>query len=214
MADKLEGGLLTGIILVRHGRTEWNRVERFRGRADLDLDEVGVRQAELTSERLAQWPVSVIYSSPLRRAMRTAHILSRRLSLEAKPLDGLIDIDYGNWQGLSPEEAALRDQEVYSQWIERPHLVTFPGGEGLARVRERVASVIEEVLKLHPDEVIALVSHLVVCKVFVLSLLGLDDSHFWRVEQGVCAINLFQVGNEIPTVTLLNDTCHLKDPCL
>jgi broad specificity phosphatase PhoE len=91
MADKLEGGLLTGIILVRHGRTEWNRVERFRGRADLDLDEVGVRQAELTSERLAQWPVSVIYSSPLRRAMRTAHILSRRLSLEAKPLDGLID---------------------------------------------------------------------------------------------------------------------------
>ena len=83
---------MTRFVLVRHGQTEWNRVERFRGRADLDLDEVGTRQGEAAAERVARWQTSALYSSPLRRAMRTAEIISRRLDLPVMPLDGLIDI--------------------------------------------------------------------------------------------------------------------------
>ncbi len=104
---------MTQIILVRHGQTEWNRVERFRGRANLDLNEVGIRQAEATAERVARWTVAAIYSSPLPRAKTTAQILARRLGLEVELLPGLIDIDYGQWQGLSPDEAAVRDSTLY-----------------------------------------------------------------------------------------------------
>jgi len=201
---------LTRFVLVRHGQTEWNRVERFRGRADLDLDEVGVRQGEASAERIARWQTSALYSSPLRRAMRTAEIISRRLNLPVTPLDGLIDIDYGTWQGLSQEEVSGRDGDRYKLWLESPDKVEFPDGESLEDVRGRVVGVIEELSSRHDDQTIILVSHKVVCKVVLLYLLGLDNSRFWHVEQDVGAINAFEVIEGISRVSLLNDTCHLR----
>lgn len=202
---------MTHLVLIRHGRTEWNRVERFRGRADLALDEVGMKQAEITAERADEWPISAIYSSPLRRALTTAEAMGRRFNLEVKLLPGIIDIDYGEWQGLSPEEAAARDNDLYTKWLESPHMVKFPGGESLTEVRERAASAIDDVVAQHSGATVALVSHKVVCQIMILSLLGLDNSHFWQISQDVCAVNLFEVRDGIPSALLLNDTCHLKD---
>ncbi len=198
------------IILIRHGRTEWNRVERFRGRADIGLDEMGVKQAEAAANRIAEWQISAIYSSPLRRALTTAEILAGRLNLEVKPLFGLIDIDYGDWQGLSPEEAAARDGDLYSRWLNSPHTVKFPGGESLDEVRERASSAVDSLITQHLKQTIILVSHKVVCQILILSLLGLDNSHFWEIAQDVCAINVFEVRGGVPSALLLNDTCHLK----
>ncbi|HIE17790.1 MAG TPA: histidine phosphatase family protein [Dehalococcoidia bacterium] len=202
---------MTRLVVVRHGRTEWNRVERFRGRVDIDLDEVGIKQAEAAAERIAKLQAAAVYSSPLRRAMTTAEIIARRSNLEAKLLPGLIDIDFGDWQGLSPDEVAARNNELYSKWLGNPHLVEFPGGESLAMVRERASSAVDSLITQHPAETVILVSHKVVCQVLVLILLGLDNSHFWEITQDVCAINLFEVRNGVPSALFLNDTCHLKD---
>jgi broad specificity phosphatase PhoE len=186
-------------------------VERFRGRADIELDEVGMKQAEATAGRIAELQVSAIYSSPLSRALNTAKILAKRFNLEVKPLDGLIDIDYGEWQGLSPEEAAAKNGDLYSKWMECPHMVKFPSGERLADVRERADSVVDSLIAQHPKETIVLVSHKVVCQILILILLGLDNSHFWEIIQDVCAVNLFEVRGGIPSALSLNDTCHLKE---
>ena len=201
---------MTRLIVVRHGRTEWNRVERFRGRADIKLDEVGIKQAEAAAARIADWQVSAVYSSPLCRALATAEILVRPFGLEVKLLPGIIDIDYGEWQGLSPEEVAAKDGGLYSKWMESPHEVKFPGGESLAAVRERAASAMDGLIAQHPKETVVLVSHKVVCHILILSLLGLDNSHFWQIAQDVCAINLFEVRGGVPSALSLNDTCHLK----
>ncbi|OGO59188.1 MAG: hypothetical protein A2025_01465 [Chloroflexi bacterium RBG_19FT_COMBO_47_15] len=201
---------MTRLIVVRHGRTEWNRVERFRGRADIKLDEVGVKQAEAAAARIADWQVSAVYSSPLRRALATAEILVRPFGLEVKLLPGIIDIDYGEWQGLSPEEAATKYGDLYSKWMESPHEVKFPGGESLAAVRERAASAMDGLIAQHPKETVVLVSHKVICQILILSLLDLDNSHFWQIAQDVCAINLFEVRGGVPSALSLNDTCHLK----
>ena len=201
---------MTQAILIRHGQTAWNegKGERFRGRAEIDLDEVGIKQAEATAERLTPWKVEAIYSSPLIRAMKTAQILARKFNLQPQIADGLIDIDYGEWQGLSLEEA--KDSQLYSLWLHSPHLATFPRGENLEQVQKRAVTQLNSLLRKHPEQTILLVSHKVVCKVLVLSLLGLNLSHFWRVEQDTCAINLIEKrGNNI-VVKLLNDTCHLK----
>lgn len=197
--------------MVRHGRTEWNRVERFRGRADLDLDELGRKQAQATAERLAEWQIAAIYSSPVRRAMTTAEIIARHSGLEAKPLPGITDIDFGEWQGLSLEEAAAKDGALYAQWQESPHKVKFPGGESLAEVRERAASAVESLVTQYPKKTIVLVSHRAVCQILILYLLGLDNSHFWQILQDVCAINLFEIRDSVPSALFLNDTCHLKE---
>ncbi len=201
---------MTRLIVVRHGRTEWNRVERFRGRADIELDEVGIKQAEAAAVRISQCRISVIYSSPLRRALTTAEILARRSGLEARLLEGLIDIHYGTWQGLSAEEVTVRDADLYSKWLVSPHTVKFPEGESLGEVRDRVASAVDNVIAQHPKETIVLVSHKVVCQVIVLIMLGLDNSHFWEITQDVCAINLFEVRGGVPSALSINDTCHLK----
>ena len=198
------------IILVRHGQTQWNKEERFRGRADIDLDEVGVKQAEAAADWIADWPVSAIYSSPLRRAMTTAGILASKLDLEVKPLPGIIDLDFGKWQGMSAEEAIADDAELFNKWLYSPHEVTFPGGESLAEVRERAAAAVESVVAQYPDKTIVLVSHRAICKILILYLLGLDNSHFWQISQDVCAVNLFEIRDGVPSTLFLNDTCHLK----
>lgn len=201
---------MTRLVVVRHGRTEWNRVERFRGRADIELDEVGMKQAEATAGRIGEWQVSAVYSSPLRRALNTAEVLARRFDLEVQLLPGIIDIDYGEWQGLSPDEAAAKDGALYSRWLKSPHKAKFPGGESLAGVRERAASAVDSLITRHPRETIALVSHKVVCQILILSLLGVDNSHFWQIAQDVCAVNLFEIRGGVPSALLLNDTCHLN----
>lgn len=205
---------MTNLIIVRHGRTAWNEGEgeRLRGRADLDLDEIGLKQAAAAATRVAKWGATAVYSSPLRRAMMTAEILAKPRGLQVQPLQGLIDIDYGKWQGLSLKEAEADDPELYRLWLKSPDLVTFPGGEGLEQVRERVAGALETVVSRHPDQAIVLVSHKVVCKVLLCSLLGLDNSHFWQIEQGVCAINRVEIEKGSPVTLLINDTCHLKEP--
>lgn len=202
---------LTRIILVRHGRTEWNRVERFRGRADIGLDSVGVKQAEAAAARIAEWKVSAIYSSPLRRAMTTAETLARFLGLGVSHLEGIIDVDYGEWQGLSPKEAAARDSDLYSRWLKSPDKVKFPGGESLAEVRARASAAVNGLIARYPEETFVLISHKVVCQIIILSLLDLDNSHFWEIGQDVCAINLFEVRGGVPAALSLNDTCHVRN---
>jgi len=197
---------------VRHGETEWNKAsaERFRGREDIELNEIGVRQAKAAADRIASWQVSAFYSSPLKRAMATAEILASPFGMPVEPQEGLVDINYGRWQGLSHQEVSERYVQLYRQWLERPHEVVFPAGESLQDVRDRATAALEEVLAQHEGETVALVSHQVVCKVLICSLLGLDNSHFWQVQQDVCAINVFEARNERLMVTAINDTCHLE----
>jgi len=203
---------LTRIMLIRHGQTAWNEGdgERLRGRSDIELDEMGIRQAEATAAGVAQWEVAAIYSSPLRRAVTTADILAEPLKLQVQPTEGLIDIDYGKWQGLSLEETAADDNKLYQLWLKSPHLVTFPQGESLEQVRKRVVGAVDTLVPKHSGQTIVLVSHKVVCKVLLCSLLGLDNSHFWQVQQDLCAINIFEADESGFAICRLNDTCHLK----
>jgi broad specificity phosphatase PhoE len=195
---------------VRHGQTEWNLVERFRGRADLSLDETGRRQAEAAASSLKNQQVAAIYSSPLRRALQTAEAIAKQLKLLVQPLEGLIDLDLGSFQGLSAEEAREKDSKLLTMWLEQPHLVQFPQGESLDIVRQRVLGAVDELAAKHKEQTVILVSHKVVCHVLMCAMLGLDNSHFWQVRQDVNAINIFELRDGVPLIISVNDTCHLK----
>ncbi len=185
-------------------------MERFRGRADLSLDETGVRQAEAAALSLKGQQVAAIYSSPLKRAIQTAEPIARQLKLTVQPLEGLIDIDFGGFQGLSAEEARKKDSKLLTMWVEQPYLAQFPNGENLEIVRQRVLAAVDELAAKHKEQTVILVSHTVVCRVVMCAMLGLDNSHFWQVRQDVNAINIFEMRDGAPLVTLVNDTCHLK----
>ena len=203
---------MTRIVLVRHGQTAWNREVRFRGQADVELDEFGLQQAQATGRYLAaRWPVVAVYASPLRRAMQTAEAIARAHGLTAHPLEGLLDINFGEWQGLSPDEVAQRYPALYRAWWEAPHTVRFPGGERLDDVRNRIVAALSDVIAHHPEQAVALVSHTVANRVLLCAVLGWGNDRFWRLRQETCAVNVFDAedGGTF-TIVLLNDTCHLQ----
>jgi broad specificity phosphatase PhoE len=199
---------MTTLYLVRHGQTAWNKEEVFRGRVDIPLNEIGRKEALLTGQYLRGVRVDSVYSSPLSRAVETAEAIAHCQGKEVLILDGLIDIDFAQWQGVSHEEVKERYGELYRQWKDTPHLVRFPGGESLEDVRERVLRVIDEIVPDHGDETLVMVSHRVVNKTMLCGLLGLDNSHFWQIGQDTGCINILEFGEGF-TLRRLNDTCHL-----
>jgi len=203
---------MTRIILVRHGETEWNRVEHFRGRADVPLNENGLAQAKATAKRVAaEWRPIAIYSSPLARAVKTAEAVALHFGLSVKVHPGLIDIDYGQWQGLTPAEAKERWPEGIDDWFNTPHTARIPGGETLDELRGRAERTVAELGARYEGQTIVLVGHTVINRIILLSVLGLSNDHFWRLRQDPCAINAFEVEGSVFTLVLLNETYHLRE---
>ncbi len=198
------------IVLVRHGRTEWNKDRIFRGTADVPLDEQGRREAACARDWLEEEIFHGAYSSPLSRAVETAEIILRPHGLAPRKHDGLADLNYGEWQGKPNEEVMRNYPELYRQWRDAPHTVVFPGGEGLAAVRQRSLAAVEEVASRHPGETVLLAAHRVVNKVLIAALLGLDDSRFWEIGQDTAALNEFVLQDGKWVCRLVNDTCHLR----
>ncbi len=202
--------MVTSIYLIRHGQTAWNKEEIFRGRTDVPLDETGLKQAELASDYFRDIQIHRIYSSPLSRAWQTAALIARVHQLKVQPLEGIIDMSFGTWEGHAHQEIQMADPETYRLWKEKPLLARLPGGETLDDVRSRAMVSLEEVIQKHPGETIILVSHRVVNKVLLCGILGLDNSHFWQIVQDTTAINLIQFKGGKYILALMNDTCHLK----
>ena len=201
---------MTSIYLVRHGQTAWNKEEIFRGRTDVPLDETGLKQAELAAEYFKGMEIHAIYSSPLARALQTAQKIAQFHSLKVQPLEGIIDLSFGNWEGHPHDEIKKIDSERYRQWREEPHRVRLPGGESLEEVRVRSMAALEEVIQSNPGKTLVLVSHRVINKVLICGILGIDNSHFWQIGQDTTAINLIQYKNGKYILSILNETCHLK----
>jgi broad specificity phosphatase PhoE len=201
---------MTTIILIRHGQTAWNREERFRGQADIPLNDIGIEQAKTTAERIArQYRPAAIYASPLQRTMKTAQIIAHPLNLSVIHHPDLLDIHYGSFAGLTGEEARAQWPKIYTGWLTTPGSVTFPDGESLSVLRIRVERFMREMSASHTDETIATVGHTVANRVILLSALGLDDNRLWDLGQDNCAINLLEYDNGRWRVLSINDTGHL-----
>lgn len=202
---------MTTLLLVRHGQTELNRAERFRGRSEAPLNEIGLAQAGAAARRIAStWEPAAVYASPLSRAMQTGEAIARACGLAVLPEPGLIDIDFGQWQGLSIDEARQRWPEEVAAWRYRPHLCQIPGGETLDIVRRRGMETLQVLITLHPANTIVLVGHTVVNHLLLLGILGLGNERFWHVRQGNTAINVIEAREGDFTLVSMNDTAHLS----
>jgi len=201
---------MTKIILVRHGQTAWNREERFRGHADIPLDETGLVQAQAVAKRIAlQWKPNVIYAGPLSRTIQTAQPTAQAFRLTVQSEPGLIDVDCGDWQGLSLEEVRAKWPREYEMYLHSPKEFQFPGGESLEQGRIRALRCVKELISQSPGQTLVLVSHTALNRLILLSVLGLDSGMFWIIRQDTCAINIFEAQGGDFTLITLNETGHL-----
>ena len=201
---------MTRIYLVRHGTTDWNREEIFRGRAECKLNETGKAEAKALALYFAEVPIEAVYSSPLSRALETARPTAESKGRQVISDPAFTDLDFGAWQGLPLKAAQEKFPDLYRLWREQPGTVSFPGGENLAQVRSRTWEGLNRLAEENRKRTILIVTHRVVTKVLICAALGLDDSHFWQVKQDSTAINCLEYSRGFFNIALINDTCHLK----
>lgn len=201
---------MTRIVLIRHGETEWNRLERFQGRADVPLNQEGLEQAERLAQRLKEVPLTKIYTSSLMRARKTAEIVNDYHGVEVVPQEGLTEVDHGHWTGMFKSQVMERDGERYKTWLTRPDTLVMPEGESLADVCRRSVRAIEEIIENNRGETVLVCSHDAVNKVLLCHFLGLELCSFWKFKQGNGCINIIDVLDRNNfMIMLVNDTCHL-----
>ncbi len=201
----------THFILIRHGQTDWNQTERFRGHADIPLNQTGLLQAQKIATRLAGEPIDALYSSPLRRSLQTAEPISELRHLPIQKQDGLMDINFGALEGLTVDEARQAFPEVIEKWLTAPGHVKFPKGDSLKAVRARIEKMLTDLAGAHVNQTVALVSHKVVCSAMLCYVIGLGADALWNIWQDNGCINRFETREQGFVVTLINDTSHLRD---
>lgn len=185
-------GRPTRFLLLRHGQTEYSAQRRYSGRADPELTELGHAQAAAVAAGIGSVDgtdkVSAVLSSPLRRARQTAEPVAATLGAgPVTPHEGLLETDFGAWDGLTFAEARARDPEVHRRWL-GDETVDPPGGESFAAVGERVAKMRAELVTAHPGETLLLVSHVTPIKMLVRQALGSGPEVLYRMHLDLASL--------------------------
>ena len=132
MAERLER-----IILVRHGETEGQSSIRYYGATDVPLSELGRAQVRQARAQLAEAAFEVVWASSLSRAAESARILAPDRPIRIEP--DFREVDFGRWEGLTREEIAALDPELFAIWQRDLARFDYPGGERRADFRARIA---------------------------------------------------------------------------
>ena len=201
---------MTRIVLVRHGHVDWIAPERFRGRAERAMSDLGRRQARALANYVAKtWRLDAIYTSPLGRCRDTSAAIAAPFRLEPRVADALCDIDYGEWQGLTREQAKERWPDEIELWFRAPHLAVIPGGETLPVLLSRAAAALRKILRVHNSGTVVLVGHDSVNRVLLLFALELPLWKYWHLRQDPCGLNELFFENDTFVIRSINQIQHL-----
>lgn len=165
------------VILWRHGRTSWNVEYRWQGQSDIPLDEVGLTQAAAAAERLAEYQPSLIVSSDLKRAHRTAQFLADTTGAPLITDERLRETNGGLWEGLTQEDIRREYAEELSLWqrdMSRPAGIT---GESRPAVAVRMSEAIHEHIANMTSGTVVFATHGGASRDTVAHLLGLPHEH-------------------------------------
>ncbi|MEU9432317.1 bifunctional RNase H/acid phosphatase [Streptomyces sp. NPDC048252] len=201
-------------VLLRHGETPLTPQKRFSGSGGTDpsLSDVGREQAERVAAALARrGTVQHILASPLARTRETAAAVAARLGLEVTVEDGLIETDFGAWEGLTFGEVRERHPEDLNAWLADPEAEPTGGGESFAATATRIAATRDRLVAEYAGRTVLLVTHVTPIKTFVRLALGAPSESLFRMElsaASLSAVAYYADGNA--SVRLFNDTSHLR----
>jgi ribonuclease H / adenosylcobalamin/alpha-ribazole phosphatase len=205
----LDGEPPTRFLLLRHGQTELSLHRRYSGRSDPPLTALGEQQAALAAKRLSSVPgVSAVVSSPLSRAVQTAEPVAAQLGFDVTVHNGLVESDFGDWEGLTFAEAAGRDPELHARWLSDAAACP-PGGESVETVRRRVRKARDELIRAHGGTTVVIVSHVAPIKTLLAMALDAWPSVLFRLHLDLASLSIAEFYTEGASVRLVNDTSHL-----
>lgn len=158
----------------------------------MDLNDRGRKQARALARHLPRYAPDHVYSSPLRRCLETARPLAAGLGFSVVVEPRLIDLDYGAWQERPFAEVAQQFPEDYAAWLAGDLTLRFPGGERLQSVVERLRSFLDEVVERYRGEVVAVVTHNVLCQIATCLLTDAPPESFQSVRHDPGNFSVFR----------------------
>lgn len=149
------------IYFTRHGETMWNLEHRFQGWKDSELTELGVKRAELLGRRLEGLKIDKIFTSPIKRAKRTAQLIKGDKDIEVIEVEGLKEISFGKWEGMTTKE--IKECAEYGQELDnlfnKPFSYNSFDGENIKEFTERLFKTVDDIVKENDGKDILIVTH-------------------------------------------------------
>jgi probable phosphoglycerate mutase len=200
---------MTEFLLIRHAINDWVSTGRLAGwTPGIHLNQEGKFQAEALGERLANVPLAAIYASPLERTMETAEAVAAfHPELTVRPLDGVGEVRFGNWQGAKLSK--LRRESLWETVQVYPSRAHFPGGEAIRQAQARAVDALESLVIKHPQQRVAVVSHSDVIKLLVAHYIGAHVDFFQRIDISPASVTIIHLAQGRPFIARVNDTSHL-----
>jgi len=199
------------LFLIRHGQTKWNEEGRYQGDHDIELNQVGIKQAKLAAKYLSRVEFANIYSSPLKRTLFTAKTIKGRRDLKIKVRDDLKEMSFGKWEGLKFHEINEKYHNDYQIWLKDPYNNRPTGGENFKETTERTTTEINRVVSENIDGTnVAVVAHGGVILSLLVYWLQIPLARWKSIIQRQGAINIVVIDKGYPYISAINYTGHLK----
>ncbi len=200
------------LYFLRHGETEYSKSGGFCGDLDPELTDTGKQMAREFAAAYQALPWSAIYCSPMKRTMATAQILSESAGLTLQLRDGLKEIKYGAWEGLSAESVKQNHLDEYQRWMTEPAWNAPPGGETSIEISNRASQIISEIVHQFADGNVLIVSHKATIRIILCSLLGIDLGRYRdRLDAPAGSISVVKFGQYGPRLERLGDRSYMSE---
>lgn len=204
------------IYLVRHGEAKANVAgDVLCGWLDVDLTERGEHQAKALARRLSGEGITTVYSSDLKRALRTASLIACACGATLHIEPRLREINYGDWEGHSYgeiESASDEWREMLNRRKADAMQFRAPNGESFVEFVKRVTEAFDEISEKHLHQSIAVVAHKMTNRVLLCHALGISPSLWFTLSQDEACLNLImRIDGFGYVVSCVNDLCHLNE---
>ncbi len=199
------------LILARHGETYWNEERRVQGGgSDIELNDVGVKQAHKLALFLKNENITAIVSSPLKRAIGTAEAIASYHQLTVEVDNRLKEMGVGELEGLSLSNLKTTFTQFLMQWWQGGGVERLPKGESLVEMQQRSWQAIARLLEEHKNEAVVVVSHYFVILAIIFKALDLPLEYFTKFKVDPGGVSILEFGDYGPRLVALNDTSYLN----
>jgi probable phosphoglycerate mutase len=199
------------LYLLRHGETEFSKTGGYCGSLDPELNEDGRRMAAQFAETYRTLPWAGVYASPMKRTVATARPLCEAAVLPMTLREGLREIAYGEWEGITHDDAKARYPDAYLHWMTEPAWYAPPGGETAQEINARASAVVSEVMGAHPDGNVLVVSHKATIRVLLCGFLGIDLGRYRdRLDVPAGSVSVVRIATYGPMLERLGDRSYMS----
>lgn len=185
---------MTVFHLLRHGEHVLQGLVLAGRTPGVGLSERGRAEIRCVAERLAGDGIAALYASPLQRTRETAQIVAAGLSLPVVYRDDLLELDFGEWTGLTFDE--VRRDERWQTWSRHRGIATLPGGETMRAVQQRIVDALVELHATHRHQSVLVVSHGDVIRAALLFALGMPLDFIRRIEVSIASLSTIRIDDD------------------